>query len=186
MEAEPLDREKLSRIGLYQARGLIRRLIRHERICPDDDLDELESQLARGVLKAVSRYSPTAGLTFYRYVSLWMRTYLGLWRRSRMKASRRYYRTASYWGIHDLTGFVDTRPSPTAQHDPAAFLDEGIFKGLAPRDREVLRQNYVLGHTAKEIGRNLGVSEDRVKQLKERAFRVIRSAAGNHNPMETR
>jgi len=78
----------------------------------------------------------------------------------------------------------DTRvasPEEDALRREMADRVEQSLAELEDREKEVLRLRYGLGtdheHTLAEVGRRLGVSRERVRQIEARAFRKLRSAA---------
>lgn len=51
-----------------------------------------------------------------------------------------------------------------------------IFEALDPRERLILFARHILGMSYGLIGKELGVSRERIRQIRERGFRKIRKA----------
>jgi RNA polymerase primary sigma factor len=72
-------------------------------------------------------------------------------------------------------------PEEDALRREMADRVESSLASLEDREKEVLRLRYGLGtdheHTLAEVGRRLGVSRERVRQIEARAFRKLRAAA---------
>jgi RNA polymerase primary sigma factor len=71
-------------------------------------------------------------------------------------------------------------PEDTAIEGDAANEVERAMAPLSDREKEVLRLRYGLGtnreHTLEEIGRQLSVTRERVRQIESRALQKVRSA----------
>ncbi len=70
------------------------------------------------------------------------------------------------------------------QESLAAEIRDLLY-GLPEKEREVLRLFYGIGssheYTLDEIGDHLGLSRERVRQIKERALKRLRQSSKNHN-----
>jgi RNA polymerase primary sigma factor len=75
-------------------------------------------------------------------------------------------------------------PEESAIESDAANEVERALAPLSDREREVLRMRYGLGtdreHTLEEIGRQLSVTRERVRQIESRALQKLRSAREGH------
>jgi RNA polymerase primary sigma factor len=74
---------------------------------------------------------------------------------------------------------VSSPEQDVLRHEMAERVEESLAS-LEDREKEVLRLRYGLGtdheHTLAEVGRRLGVSRERVRQIEARAFRKLRAA----------
>jgi RNA polymerase primary sigma factor len=75
---------------------------------------------------------------------------------------------------------VQSPEEDVLRHEMADRIEQSLAS-LEDREKEVLRLRYGLGtdheHTLAEVGRRLGVSRERVRQIEARAFRKLRAAA---------
>ena len=74
-------------------------------------------------------------------------------------------------------------PADMAGADGLAHQLDRMLDGLNPRERRVIHLRFGLRgiepHTLEEVGRILGVSRERVRQLERRAMEQLRSSTGN-------
>ena len=79
---------------------------------------------------------------------------------------------------------ADTRPTPEdivseqLDHDVGIHWLNEALKELSPREQKIIRQRRLReeGSTLEELGRELGVSKERVRQLEHRALSKMRDS----------
>lgn len=80
------------------------------------------------------------------------------------QANRRYYHVPdSEWDTDVLGAF-----------DSAKELWDFIAGGLFPRELEIIIRRFKFSHKLQEIGDDLGISKERVRQIEERGLKRIR------------
>lgn len=99
----------------------------------------------------------------------------------RAQARRMWCVRARGWdSADDFVAVVDdlAQPAPTdcASVDRADLL-EWVFRRLPPKEAGALRLLFLEGLTQQEAAQRLGVSQQRVHELRENAFRRVRLAA---------
>jgi len=145
--------------------------------------DDLAQEACIGVMEAARRFDPSRGIAFGTYVGWWIRSKLsGFMRRRRLRLK-----------IDGATSFDDPdgppepadpasalRPLDILIADEAAESDADLLQsalaGLSPRERTVLLRRAG-GETLREIGTDLGVSKERVRQIETAALARAREAA---------
>lgn len=139
-------------------------------------LDDLVSEGYIGLIKAAEKYDGTKGAKFTSYAA-------GYVRKSIMQAlagsDRRYNDNASTR--------IETMPGGGAATDNGAELGaaaDGITAALDclnERERDVVVHCFGIGMpqmTFAEIGDKLGMSRERVRQIRKKAIRHLRKSAG--------
>ncbi len=144
---------------------------------PGDDLFELVSDGNISLMRAVDKFDFTRGFKFSTYAS-WaiMRNYARSIPEQRRHADR--YQTG--WD-ELLDNFTACRPVENDTEHLAGVrgVVDRMLATLDVRERDILRQRYGLDgggqpRTLEQIGRELGVSKERVRQLEARAVSRLR------------
>ena len=149
-----------------------------------------------GLVRAADRFDPGRGVRFISYAHFWVRRAM---MQSIMSESER--RSPSdpaprRLSLDDpVTGGACTlaellpderTPPPGARlaHDRLCEAVEASLTDLPPRERDVVRRYFGLGGEGTlnlgEIASDLGVSRERVRQLKERGLSRLRASALRH------
>jgi RNA polymerase primary sigma factor len=97
-------------------------------------------------------------------------------------------------GEHRLADFVedDRLPSALEQVTVTQLGDEArrMLRILSPREQKILRMRFGVGasegRTLEQVGKEFGVTRERIRQLEEKALHKLRraSAAGARNPFQ--
>ncbi len=163
----------ISYVKKYQGHGL--------------DLSELVAIGNEGLLKAVRKFDPEQGVKFISYAVWWVRQAVlkALAEQTRsvriplnqnsqlIKLARLGERFAGVDGaeIEEVTDF----------HLMREFIDRVFRKYLTPRERKILHLYYGLEQgsdamTLEKIGALMGVTRERIRQIRERAFEKLRES----------
>jgi RNA polymerase primary sigma factor len=93
------------------------------------------------------------------------------------------YRPVGEEGEEELAGFVEDRTSLSPEETAASRVMKAdilsVMDRLQPREKEILVLRFGLGqdespHTLEEVGRMLGLTRERVRQLEARALKKLR------------
>ncbi|HEY1068259.1 MAG TPA: sigma-70 family RNA polymerase sigma factor [Pirellulales bacterium] len=127
------------------------------------DLDECISIACFGCVECVRLFDPTRG-TLLTFVNCRMRSLLPEARRKSLRGAQ------STQGAIDFDQLVDARPERAA-------IAEAVQVSLAqlpPRLRAIAELHYLEGLSYAEIGRRIGLTRERVRQLAVRATRWLK------------
>ena len=148
---------------------------RHMRV--GQDLFELVSDGNVSLMRAVDKFDYTRGFKFSTYAS-W--AIIKNYARSIPEQRRHVERYQSGWDTYLDTVWAE-RPDDGENEQLVALRGavERMLATLDTRDRAILRQRYGLDEqggpqTLEQIGRRLGVSKERIRQLEARAILKLR------------
>ncbi len=148
---------------------------RHMR--PGVDFWELVSDGNMSLIRAVERFDYSRGFKFSTYAT-WalVRNYA----RARIDEHLRHerYQTGRDELLTDLARVAPDEPEDEDRRLLRRRLDE-MFETLEPREQTILRQRFGLDETGQprtleQIGRSIGVSKERVRQIAARAMQRLR------------
>jgi len=192
-EGDPVARHRLVSANLrfvvsiarhYQGRGL--------------PMDDLVNEGNLGLLKAAERFDETRGVRFVSYAHWWVR-------RAIVEAVRR--ESGLRWGDGEIARPVpldeplgargsstlqevladDREPTPERRLLRSAMRRslEASLVDVPGRERDVLRRYFGLDsrppESLSEISRDLGITRERARQLKERGLSRLRAQARRHD-----
>lgn len=172
------------------------------------DADDLAQVGMMALMRAAESFDPARGVTFATYAAFWVRHHMGRLLenesstvRTPVHVQRKRYTRGEYMRCqvrslnvpasdHRAVGHGDDRredidllayPEPESDCDdlPSDSLEELIADtpSLSERHATVLRLR-AQGKTLVEIGAELGVSRERIRQIESEAIELIRRAQG--------
>jgi DNA-directed RNA polymerase specialized sigma24 family protein len=163
------------------------RVMRAMRAAGINNLRELARRVpdaSYGVIQAITsfRYRPVNQLGEWTPAAMGMATALHVDPSDLWPNHLREIESKSNSVAFDMT--LDEFASVASSHDRLAEIDQvrSRMATLAPRERLVIEMRYGLNgngaHTLEEIGTELGICKERVRQFELLAFRKMRSPAG--------
>jgi DNA-directed RNA polymerase specialized sigma24 family protein len=150
-----------------------------------DDLPDMHAEGVIGALESGARFDPARGTKFTTYATFLARRRVVDWLRTRLHAGfrvpgRRNGRIRplfvfSLGAAADLESPLDV-PAPVpdpAPEFPADFWADAT-RGLDARSRLVVLRRFRDGRTLGDVGAELGLTQERVRQIQNRALARIR------------
>lgn len=152
-----------------------------KRIAPMQDLFELVSDGNVSLLRAVDKYDYSRGFKFSTYASWAIVKNLARTVPAEFKHSARF-RTSQDEMLDTRRDHRSNRFWIEDQQRVHEVQVDSILKHLNERERRIIVRRFGLGEnleprTLKELGEELGVTKERVRQLQTRAMNKLRSAA---------
>jgi len=154
---------------------------RYKKKFPACDMADLVSEASESLMKAIKGFDPERGFTFSTYAIQAMSN--ACQRVASTTSKRKKLNGASYEvampTIHDRTNHRQEKEKAVTRsliHDLAGILSANNAK-LTPTEMIIVEKRYGLyGKPMKleDIGNELGVSKERVRQLQEQALRKLR------------
>jgi RNA polymerase sigma factor (sigma-70 family) len=131
-------------------------------------LDDLRQEALLGLLDALHRFQPDKGAAFSTYAFWWVR--------SRIIAALDEEKSTSLQAGEFNDGMAAELSAP---EDSAYYSDTITMPFQIPElERRILASCFAEGLTLKETAQALGISVERVKQLRGKALRRIRACKG--------
>lgn len=182
---------------------LVYHLANNIRANTDLDFDDLVQEGTLGLLAAATRYDPARGTRFGTYAAFWVKRNMtmGCVYRShhmdtpyRHRSRRHSPPTATEVlsmdrplvrgevGATFADQLVDARgDEATAQWEMVRTVGQLLaVAGLTPREAHILREKFWGQRTLADVGQDLGISRERVRQLQEGALRKMRAHLRSH------
>jgi len=135
------------------------------------NFEDLVQEGCIGLVKAHERFDPERGVKFSTYAYKW------IWKYIKEESCRWSKQMKTETPL--LEEFVAAKIN-----EPQPLLKDmqGFFLNLSPRDTSVLANRVLLGRGLEEVGKELGVSRERVRQIeskiKENLKKKLRSRLG--------
>jgi len=126
--------------------------------------EDLEQEGMIGLLEAADKFDESKGAKFSTYATFWIKKYI---LKAVEKEKKSTYKTSTLnEEITEDKSNNDAKPNNTKLKFPS---------GMPEAEKLVIKLLYVDQLTLKEISEQLGVSRERVRQLKEKALRRMRA-----------
>jgi RNA polymerase sigma factor (sigma-70 family) len=146
------------------------------------DRDELEAEAWLAMLTAFRRFNPSLGWRFSTFARVTIRHAVVGYRRAAIRRQTRCTLVDPCGLVIDASRSVNLRGSASAlPRDPAvsAAIATGLRR-LPPRLRDIVERRYGLSgrpaQTRRDVGRALGLSRERIRQLEAQALTALRRA----------
>ncbi len=127
--------------------------------------DDIEQTAILGLCKAAKRYDPTRGARFFTYAYHHMFREVGHLLASGNRQKRQEGRTHA-----TISGDIEDRYLTT---EDTPFLPD-YLDAVNDRDARILVDVFAYGMTSDSVGKSLGISGERVRQLRNRACQELR------------
>jgi RNA polymerase sigma factor (sigma-70 family) len=133
------------------------------------------------VCRMIPEWDPArSGLaTYITWATFWG---MGDWRRRKGSWERKHFRNHRFDSSPEGDDYETT--IPTVPNDELDFLEHDLLrkelKRLNQRDQAVLHKMYWEGKTLSEIGEEMGVTKERVRQLAHRAKEKLKKHMGEN------
>lgn len=132
--------------------------------------DEVESAATMGLVKAAATYDPSTGNAFSTYATHCVRNEIrNTLRLERPLGYRRPEDPAAVPGTVGLGEHDPATPAVATQAEDREIV--GYVMGrMRPRLAEVLRRRHLEGKTLQEVGDEMGITKERVRQIEMQAL----------------
>lgn len=144
--------------------GLVKSLV-NKHIRKSEDFDDLYQEGMLGLLEANRRFDPEKGAAFATYAYFWVAKWI-----LRAKMGDREYNHESI----DANGY-DAIADQHVQDNEEPQQSLRLPEDLPELEREILMLSYSERMSIKEIADRLGISPERVRQLRGKALRRVRA-----------
>ena len=152
---------------------------------PLAEYEDLHAETLRGFVEAATRYDRAGTNTFGTYATFWARRYLQAYVHNTLARGMHVPTTLGLTsvGVVSMSGAArdmdNDLPVPHPEGEPAFEGGESWWEHTLavipePRDRWIVRA-WAEGVTLTRMGEHLGLSKERVRQLKLRAMQRIRA-----------
>lgn len=125
-------------------------------------LEDLKQEALLGLVRAAEDFDPSLGNQFSTYASFWIRKML-------LEALRREGKTGLHAGELDEASLSDISAQEQQQDDLQ------LPEAMPELEKRVLSLSFGEKLSLKEISGQLGLTVERVKQLKQKALRRLRA-----------
>lgn len=162
------------------------------RLNPWLDFDDLMQEGRLALLRAYERFDPSANNKLLTYATIFIHRAMGEHARGfahpvryprqrgqvRLAVQRISFGEPLFDGATRTWSEVLAAPEPDLEYSPAGdlmALVEKALKKLTPKQRAVINARFIYGRKLREIGEELGVTRERVRQIEVKALRLLRA-----------
>ena len=153
---------------------------RHIHGRPSANLFELVSDGNIALMRAAEKFDYARGFRFSTYASWAITRHFARTIPEEIQQQDRFQTGCEE--LFTITGDQRGVEEAEASVEQARDAIAGVLKSLDPRERVIVQGHFGLSsgrtQTLDEIGRQLGISKERVRQIEQRALRKMRSAMG--------
>lgn len=142
-------------------------------------VDELVSDAAVVAIHCIELFDYRRGFQFSTYYtnSFFRNTIRGLLFQGVSKGRQQKRRPVRIGEFEKSIPDLGNRETETVENETGRTVDQ-LFSILDSQQREVMKRRFFDGNTLQEIGNDLGLSRERIRQVETKALKAIRESLG--------
>lgn len=162
------------------------------RLNPWLDFDDLMQEGRLALLRAHERFDPSANVKLLTFATICIQRAMGDHARcfahpvkyprqrgrTRQEVLRISFNECVFEGARQTWSEVLTTPEPDLEYSPAgelmALVEKALLK-LTAKQQAVVKARFMEGRKLHDIGQELGVSRERIRQIESKALRLLRA-----------